>query len=315
MDRGPIKRLLIALAAVPLAGAAVALPPLAAARWTAPAFLGEALTGEPAECLAPKADAALAKRLAIGRAAFRTPLLLGGQAARAGLSCNACHRGGHANPGFVFPGLSGDPGTADVTSSVMSSHRGDGLFNPRPIPDLSGPKDRLKIDQAPGGGRLEGFIRGLVVEEFDGPEPSAATLDGLATYVRSLSPGLCGPALPASLDRDLAHADEALRTAIVLVAEGDAGTARLMVASARSTLGLVDERYRVNGLQTRAAGLRAASSQLGSIAGKLEGDPPAAGAALDAWLAGAETWRAPLRRAEPRSLYRPRNLKLRRAPG
>ncbi|MGF7473737.1 hypothetical protein WFJ45_23635, partial [Salmonella enterica subsp. enterica serovar Minnesota] len=70
----------------------------------------------------------------IGRAAFNSPLLLGGQAARAGLSCASCHRNGRGNPDFHFPGISGAPGTADVTASLLSSHRGDGQFNPKPIP-------------------------------------------------------------------------------------------------------------------------------------------------------------------------------------
>lgn len=82
----------------------------------------------------------------------------GGQAARAGLSFESCHRSGRPHPQFLFPGASGAPGTADVTASLFSSHRGNGRDDPVPIPDLSGPRARL----AP-------FIHGLVTQEFDGP--------------------------------------------------------------------------------------------------------------------------------------------------
>lgn len=310
MDPAAIKHFLIVLAMVSLIGAATALPPLRAARWTAPGFLVEVLGSEPKECLALPGDQAVARRIAIGRAAFRTPVLLGGQAARAGLSCEACHRSGRGNPGFLLPGLSDGPGTADVTSSFMSSHRGDRVFNPRRIPDLGAPKSRLKVDQATSGRSLERFIRGLVVEEFDGPEPSAVTLDGLATYVRAMDPGHCGPPVAVGVQRDFARVDEALHTAIALAADGDADTARLLIASARHTLGLIDERYPPQSSKVSETGLRRASMELGSIAGGLERDPVAGSGAIAAWLTRTESWRAPLRRAEPRSLYRLANLTL-----
>lgn len=310
MDRAAIKHFLIALAVMPLIGAATALPPLRAARWTAPGSLAEVLGSEPRECLAVPADQVTARRIAIGRAAFRTPVLLGGQAARAGLSCESCHRSGRGNPGFVLPGLSDGPGTADVTSSFMSSHRGDGVFNPRQIPDLGAPKSLLKVNQATAGRSLERFIRGLVVEEFDGPEPSAVTLDGLATYVRVMDPELCGAPVAVSVQRDFARVDEALHTAMALAADGDTDTARLLVASARNTLGLIDERYPPKSTKVSGAGLRRASLELGNIAGRLERDPATASGALAVWLARTEIWREPLRRFERRSLYRLANLSL-----
>lgn len=130
-----------------------------------------ALGSVPTECLKRPADPALAAKVEVGRAAFRTPVLLGGQAARAGINCETCHRDGRGNPDFLFPGVSGAPGTADVTNSLFSTHRGNGIDDPKPIPDLSGPKAKLKISQAPAEKKLEPFIHGLITEEFDGPEP------------------------------------------------------------------------------------------------------------------------------------------------
>lgn len=306
MDRPALKRVLTAAALVLLTGAASEAPPLRAARWTTPDHLVEALTTEPAECLTPPVPGtALAGRIAIGRAAFRAPLLLGGQAARIGLSCNSCHRSGRGNPAFIFPGLSGAPGTADVTTSVLSSHRGDGVFNPLPIADLSGPRAGLKIDQSVSARKLEPFIRGQIMEEFEGPEPSAATLDGLATYVRTLDPAQCRGSVPITLARDLRRIDEALETAARLLAAGDADTALVLIASARSELGLIDERYQAPRLRRAAQGLRAAGIELGRVERLLPVNPAAGNARLQRWMRGSEGWRAALRRAEAASLYSP----------
>jgi hypothetical protein len=197
--------------------------------------------------------------VAIGRIAFRTPLLLGGQAARAGMSCATCHVNGRGNPAFLFPGLSGAPGTADVTASLMSSHRGDGIFNPKPIPDLAGPAAKLKVSRtAPGA--LETFIHGLVAEEFDGPEPPPEVLAALAAYVRVLDPAACrGGEAPLRLSDRLGEIDSAI--ALARTSEGE--TRRLLLAAARSTLGAIDERFA--GLDADRALLRAADADLNAI--------------------------------------------------
>lgn len=309
MDCPAIKRVLIAAGLVFLTGAATEAPALRAARWTTPEHLVETLTTEPGECLTPPDFATpQADRIVIGRAAFRAPLLLGGQAARIGLSCNSCHRSGRGNPAFIFPGLSGAPGTADVTTSVLSSHRGDGVFNPRPIPDLSGPKAGLKVDQSVAGRRLETFIRAQIMEEFDGPEPSAATLDGLATYIRALELARCGAPVPITLTRDLQRIDYTLAAASRIAAAGDGETASLLIASARSDLGLVDERYQAARLRPAAAGLRAAAIALGAAERRLPGNRAAANASLQRWLREREHWRGALRQSEAMSLYNPAAL-------
>ena len=157
MDRPGRKALLAfsttaaALAIIGAAAAQVAPFPLRAAKWLSPKDAVAALVEQPSECFALPADPEFAWQAEVGRAVFRSPVLLGGQAAKAGVSCDTCHKNGRRNAELVFPGLSGDPGTADVTSSLMSTHRGDGVFNPRPIPDLAGPPDKLvsrRLDMA-----------------------------------------------------------------------------------------------------------------------------------------------------------------------
>lgn len=296
MDRrGARQALLIGLA---LAGAAAAAePPLRAARWLAPGHDPVvAFAYEPTECLAPMHDPAVE----IGRAAFRTPLLLGGQAARAGLSCASCHRGGRGNPDFAFPGLSGAPGTADVTSSLMSKTRGDGVANPKPIPSLVGAG---KVDRRLDGHALETFVHGLVFEEFDGAEPPPRVLAGLAAYVRALQPLAC-PAddrRPVSVANDLDAALRAVRAADAAFAAGDRATGRLMIAAARSELGTIDERYA--GLAGPQRELAAADRALADAA-----RTPDPRSQLAAWLADVPRWSRALRKAERHSLYDRRRL-------
>jgi hypothetical protein len=281
-------------------------------RWLAPgADKVAALSTRPAECLAmPKAPQA-AYAVEVGRAAFRTPLLLGGQAARAGVACETCHKGAHTNPDFDFPGVSGAPGTADVTDSLFSSHRGDGVDNPKPIPDLGGSKARLKIDQTPDGRALETFIHGLVTQEFDGPEPPPQVLDGLAAYVRALSPDACpkARAQPITAKGYLEDARRAVRTARLALARGDGATAALMIGSARSQLGLVYERYGDPTLSDDRAALMQADRTLAGLADAVRAHDPAADRRLAAWLDGAGGWSRRIEQDEPRSLFSPARLK------
>lgn len=282
--------------------AAAGPPPLRALSWLAPgADPVASLTTEPAECYAP--DTATRASAEIGRAAFRTPVLLGGQAARAGLSCESCHRNGRGNPDFLFPGVSGAAGTADVTSSVFSSHRGDGRDDPVPIPDLAGARPRLKV--APGA--LPGFIRGLVVEEFDGREPPPAVLAGLVDYVRALQPQACPPAVGARVSAE-ALIDDARRAAVAGASAPDAATQLVMIAAARARLGLIDERYAGPALAAERAILRGEDAQLAAIAQQTREGDTAAGRRLAAWARAAPALSARLARQEQRSLFDPKTL-------
>lgn len=292
----------LALGLVALTAAAPASPPLRELRWIAPGVsrnaVMTALAIRPAECLAPAGEGD-ADRIAIGRAMFAAPLLLGGQAARAGLSCAACHVGGGGNPHFAFPGVSGAPGTADVTSSLFSSRRGDGVFNPRPIPDLAA--DAPRISRAAGDPALAQLIRGLIVEEFDGLEPPERIVDGLATYVRALRSGCGTMARTAGTEADDAIAAiEAARTAL---AAGDGASARLLIGAARSALGRIDERFTdAPAITRRLAGRDAELRTLQSAAAT---DPVATRQQLHGW---AGRWRndvIAVKAAEPGSLYAP----------
>ena len=299
----------IALAAAS-ALAADSRPPLRAMSWVPPgADAVRIFATQPTECLRRPADPAAARSMEIGRAAFRTPVLLGGQAARAGLSCESCHRAGRSNPDFQFPGASGAPGTADVTLSLFSSRRGNGVHDPRPIPDLSGPRARLKVASAD----LPAFIRGLIVEEFDGREPPPAVLAGLADYVRALDPAACPARAREAVSPHLLLADarRALKSADASLAASDRPTAVLMIAAARARLFLIDERYA--GQPAEIARVRAADQALAELqAAVREGHPdtaPQIAGDLARWTAASRDLERALAARQSASLFNPARLK------
>jgi hypothetical protein len=300
-------RLLIMLAAVLLAGAGASrLSRLHPARWLAPdADAIQALSTSLTECLRAPGDPGQAYLVEVGRTAFRTPMLLGGQAARAGIACESCHQAGRRNADFFFPRLSGAPGTADVTSALFSSHRDDGIDNPKPIPDLSGPKSALKISQDPANGALEGFIHGLITQEFDGAEPPPAVLKGLAAYVRNLSPAAC-PASVREPVRVLSQVDEARRSvgaARLALQHKDPDTAVLMIEGARWRLGLIDERFDAPQSNEARAALEPASLDLAAAIAAVRAGDPRASERLSLWLTRSIGWAPVLQQGEPQSLY------------
>jgi hypothetical protein len=168
-------------------------------------------------------------------------------------------------------------------------HRVDGIFNPKPIPDLAGPQGKLKISRT-AAGALESFIHGLVTEEFDGPEPPPEVLAGLAAYVRALGPSACrGGEAPVRLAGRLAEVD----TAVALARTSDGETRRLLLAAARSTLGAIDERF--TALPADRAMVRAADADLAAIrAGEAD---------FGRWDGAWPARRRSLLRDERRSLY------------
>lgn len=304
--RRAITTLLIGLVSV---GAAASAPlPLREAAWIAPDSRVAALTLQPAVCTKRPVSEADLGRARTGHVAFNAPLLLGGQAARAGLSCASCHQNGRGNPHFLFPGLSGAAGTADVTSSLMSKHRGDGVFNPKPIPDLA--MTPPKINRDPAKRDLETFIRGLIVEEFDGPEPSAATLAGLAAYVRLQVADSCeGKGAPVTLAQDVGLLANAVMAAKSAVEQRDADTARLLLSSARSALGRIHERYAGPALASDRAAIKKWDAELAIMqSGIVDGATTAQD--LRDWMdLSLGAIRTQLPGGEAKSLYNPARLK------
>jgi mono/diheme cytochrome c family protein len=277
------------------------------AAWTQPGARLAVLTTEPGECLTLPSDREARALVALGRQLFRTPLLLGGQAARAGLSCASCHRSGRGNPDFLFPGLSGAAGTADVTSSFMSHSRGDGQYNPKPIPDLG--RDLPRIGRDPATHALDDFLRGLVVEEFDGPPPSDRSMRALAAYVRAVTPLACAAPVgrPISLH---VHVGEMMLGLAVVRREAerdDQADMRLVIGGLRDQLGQISARFAP--LPKRQAALAGLDRRLAKLQNLAERDPDRFISALEKWQARFAALIPLLARDEPKSLFDPELLR------
>jgi cytochrome c peroxidase len=134
----------------------------------------------------PFADPDDAARAALGEALFRAPELLGTVARRSGLSCQACHIEGTANPQFFIRGLSARPGGLDVTSRLFNRRADDGTFNHRDIPSLAGVAATAPYGRAGKFPTLADFTRHAIVDEFDGEEPPPLVLDALVLFQRQL---------------------------------------------------------------------------------------------------------------------------------
>lgn len=239
--------------------------------------LAYALTHAPRECLSGKQSA----QFGAGRALFRSPALLGGPAARTGLSCNACHANGRSNAHFLLPELTNRAGAADVTSEWSSRVRGDGVMNPVDIPDLAGVATRTAFGQrrVPS---LERFTHSVIIEEFQGAEPPAPAMALVLAYMRSLDLSACGagdePIALADAANDVHRALSSASTA------SDWPTTSLLIAAAQDAIGRIVERLPVSAFSADRRRLEALARELGQMRGQqhltLEGWRPRFDAAI-----------------------------------
>jgi hypothetical protein len=263
--RRPLQQAIWALAFAAVTASRGGATDLTEARWLSPdADVLTFLMTSPGECVGKYA--ARNETLEIGRAVFRSPMLLGGQAARSGLSCNACHRDGRDNAAFFVPSLSDKPGAADVTSALFSDRREDGVFNPVAIPSLVGTANKAVFGTIRPTRDLRHFISSAVSEEFQGERPSRRMMDGLEAYISAFNERDCpARAAPRSPDRDLNDVRRTIRAAIAAIGESDAATADFLLASAQQRLGLIHERYSDPALTKERRALAALSERLGQL--------------------------------------------------
>jgi len=200
------------------------------------------LSAEPNECLKPITKAAETHDIALGRMAFRSPFLLGGQATRKGLTCQACHTQGVRNENFFIIGLSEEPGTADVSNFHFSDELGDEVFNPTPIPSLS--DDIQNVDYDPQKPDFEDFVTRLITKEFTGKNPSPEIKSALLKYLRQLDDTQCqvktliGPDLLAYKVKIIGQSFDTLSQNSFTQA-----TRNFLAAALRIELGRLDSRF------------------------------------------------------------------------
>lgn len=121
--------------------------------------------------------------VAYGDMLFDSPEIFGPVARDIGLACSTCHNRSDINQRFFIPGISHQPGAADVDGASFNPHFNDRRADSLDIPSLRG----LRFT-APYGrdGRLAGlreFTRNVIVGEFGGPEPTPFMLDSLMAYM------------------------------------------------------------------------------------------------------------------------------------
>jgi hypothetical protein len=253
---------------MPVVAAIAAAGPLSfqSLKWTEPGAEHAVLSAWPNSCVVY--DAETIQPGSAGEALFHTPTLLGGQAAKAGLSCASCHRNGRDNPHFLLAAVSNGPGTSDVSNSFFSAARGNGRHDPVPIPDLLAPG---KISRDPKTRELESSIRNLIVDEFGGQEPSLASVDAIATYIRSIRQchGSDNSTVAAKLERQIDRIDAAEFGAQMMVEKQDRQGAQLLIAAIRQQLGEISEYYAGPQLASERKALLTASREVQGI-GQIE---------------------------------------------
>jgi hypothetical protein len=231
------------------------------------------LTTQPPACETTAASPELANQRDRGRLAFESPALLGGAAARMELSCASCHINGRGNPDFFLEGVSGGAGTADVTSSLLSKVRGDGAFNPAPIPDIT-LRDGKQIRDRKSP-EFFAKVHGLIVEEFDGQEPPRPVIDAVIAYMDGLDPSACAQGVSATaidLGADLAAAEAAYD--IATRSDADQASRIFYLRVARFRLGRIHERFVGPDLAPQRRELLALSDGLGAMADSIRTGAP-----------------------------------------
>src|ERR1700722_1938126 len=122
----------------------------------------------------------------LGDAAFSSPLLLGGTARAAGISCNTCHVNGTSNPRLYIPGLSTRAGNFDTTSALFNAKTDNGVVDPLTIPSLRGAHLLAPYGHDGRTLSLTEFVRNVIVNEFSGDEPSREILDAVVAYIEDI---------------------------------------------------------------------------------------------------------------------------------
>ncbi|MDE0332132.1 MAG: hypothetical protein OXL41_09710 [Nitrospinae bacterium] len=121
--------------------------------------------------------------IAFGDMAFDSPEIFGEPARSLGMSCNTCHNKGVTNPKFFIPGLSRKKGGMDVSNSFFAGHANNGLHDPLDTPDLRGIRFTAPYGRNGRFASLREFVRNVIVNEFNGPEPDPMIMDGMIAYM------------------------------------------------------------------------------------------------------------------------------------
>jgi len=121
--------------------------------------------------------------VAFGDMVFDSSFIFGEPARSLGISCNNCHNKSITNPQFTIAGLTKHAGGLDVSSSFFAPHANNGHFDPLDIPDLRGIRFTAPYGRNGRFASLRDFIRNVIVNEFNGPEPDPIVVDAMLAYM------------------------------------------------------------------------------------------------------------------------------------
>jgi hypothetical protein len=121
--------------------------------------------------------------VAFGDMLFDSPQVFGEPARSLGLACSTCHNRSDINQRFFIPGISPQPGAVDVDGSFFNARFNDYRDDPLDIPSLRGIRFTAPYGRDGRFASLRDFTRNVIVNEFNGPEPSPLVLDALVTYM------------------------------------------------------------------------------------------------------------------------------------
>jgi cytochrome c peroxidase len=187
MRRGMIAAMIVVLLGAtlrigntfPLSGDQTVLPP--------GTELNEEALDKPRELFRSEAQGgAKSYTVNLGDLAFNSNLILGGPARRAGMSCGTCHVNGAGNGKLFVPGMSTRPGNFDTTGPLFNPRAHNRARDPVRIPSLRGARFLAPYGNDGRIASLREFVRNVIVNEFDGPEPSSAILDAIVAYIEDI---------------------------------------------------------------------------------------------------------------------------------
>ena len=183
LRRLPCAAVALALAAV-LAGRVVAFP-VDGNQTALPAKteLNEDVLDRPREVFHSETNGHKSELINLGNLAFSSPSILGGVARQAGISCETCHINGAGNAKLFMPQMSTRPGNFDTTGALFNPKADNGVLDPVRIPSLRGARYLAPYGADGRMASLRDFVHNVIVNEFDGPEPSPKILDAIVAYI------------------------------------------------------------------------------------------------------------------------------------
>ena len=121
--------------------------------------------------------------IAYGDMLFDSPEIFGDPARSIGITCSTCHNRSDINKEFFIPGVSHQPGAADVDGSFFNAAFNDRRDDGIDMPSLRGIRLTGPYGRDGRFASLRDFTRNVIVNEFAGPEPTPFMLDALVAYI------------------------------------------------------------------------------------------------------------------------------------